>query len=244
MKRKKTLILIFITVLLGIGIIYYYFLSGPDEFLTEESLKEVFRNFSGGFDVEIQHIEFLSDKHVFVPFKSNDQYGTSHWVWRNRSWDLGDISTIQQPSIWKVDPKDPSTYKVLWNIDEDTTVTDFDVYLVNQRGYRVSNNVHQYTPKIQLHFNVDFESEENSYGMKNIPAEWVPIIENYMDVEDVRQPDASIFDFFHHSGLSFGWIPYDENREIKFPDSPNGHGSGYGEIHLYHMPIIPEHDLE
>ncbi|MFC0560850.1 hypothetical protein [Halalkalibacter alkalisediminis] len=244
MRQKKIWIPAGI-LLVTIGIFYYFFHSEPPEFLTTDALVETINSYQYGTDsIEIQDMVFLGETHVFVPFVSNKEYGTSYWVWRNRSWELGGITTIQDPYVWKVDPGDPSTYVVVWNMNRDSDMKEFDIYLLNQRGYSVSHDVHHYTPRVQLDFTVPFETEEHSYGVKPLPDEWVTFLQSFVKVEQSPQPDSFFNDFFQPSSVNFGWMPYDENGEVSFPSSPNGSGHQYGEIHLEHLSSIPEYELE
>ncbi|MDT8860229.1 hypothetical protein N0O92_08280 [Alkalihalobacillus sp. MEB130] len=249
MKQNKIWILATIAIILVLVVsLYFYFHSKPSEFINESELIKVINTQYYDADVldsvEIQEVVFLGETHVFVPFVSNDNYGTSYWVWRNRSWELGGINTIQQPYVWKVEPEDPSTYVVVWNIDPEQEMKEFDIYLLNRRGYSVSNDVHHYTPRVQLNVTVSFETKENSYGVMSLPDEWKTFLDSYVKVEQSKQPDSFMFDFIHPSNVYFAWMPYDERGELSIPVSPNGAGRGYGEIHLENLSTIPEYELE
>lgn len=245
MKQKKLRVPIIIIAIFFIaaGSIYYF---QPREFLTEDVLKERINNHYYSVDSpEIQDIVFVGKKHVFVPFISNGQHGTSYWVWRGGKWDLGAISTIQSPRVWKLDPNDPSSYVILWNMDPDDEMITFDLILYNERYYTVSDNVHHYTPRVQLHQTVKVDSEANSYGVMPLPENWLAFLDAYLKVENAKQPSSSfMFDFFPQKHATFAWIPYDVNGEVSFPGPDNASGSGYGNIHLEYMFSIHEHDLE
>ncbi|MCT8137605.1 hypothetical protein H1D32_07495 [Anaerobacillus sp. CMMVII] len=245
MKQKKIWIPTSIAILLVVmGSSYFYFFSKPTEFLPENVLIERINSFYPSHEIEVQDVVFLGDTHVFVPFISNGRHGSSFWIWKNRSWELGEINTIQQPYVWKLDPKDPSKYFVVWNIAVDNDMKEFDIYLVNKRGYRVSYDVHHYSPRVQLSFTVDYETVENSYGVTTLPNDWMTFLDSFLKVENSKQPDPSIFSFFQPSSVYFAWMPYDENREVSFPNSPNGTGHGFGEHHLQYLSTIPDYELE
>ncbi|RXI96595.1 hypothetical protein DS745_23115 [Anaerobacillus alkaliphilus] len=244
MKKKKIIGIAIFLVLAGS--LYFYFFSKPIVFISEEELIKAVNNYyhDGPERIEIQDVIFLGDTHVFVPFTSNGRYGTSYWVWKKRSWKLGEISTIQTPMIWKVDPKDPSTYVFVWNINPDNDMTQLDFYLENRRNYRVSNEVHRYTPRVQLDYRVKFAEDGYSYGVKNLPSDWITFLNSYNEVENSKQQESSMFSFFPQNSVNFAWRPLDENGELSFPTFVSGTGSGSGQIHLYYLSNIHDYDLE
>ncbi|MCD8510047.1 MAG: hypothetical protein LRY73_09385 [Bacillus sp. (in: Bacteria)] len=246
MKQGKAWLPISIAIVLIGAASFYVFYIKPSEFLSEEALIEVITSHNyGAKSIEIQDVIYVGEKHVFVPFKTHSRYGTSYWVWRGGSWDLGAISNIQSPRVWKVNPQDPSSYVIVWNMDPNDDMTDFELVLSNRRNYWVSDNVHHYTPRVQLHHTVAFQSEASSYGVMSLPEDWLIFLDDYLKVENAKQPSSSfIFDFFPQSSVSFAWMPYDKNGEVTFPGPDNGSGSGYGNIHLEYMSTIPEHELE
>ncbi len=243
--KKKNIIGIAILLILA-GSIYFYFFSKPTTFLAEEELIIAVNNYyhDGPERIKIQDVIFIGDTHVFVPFTSNGRYGTSYWVWKKRSWNLGEISTMQTPMLWKVDPKDPSTYVFVWNINPDNEMVQFDFYLENPRNYRVSDGVHQYTPRVQLEHREKFAEEGYSYGVITLPSDWVTFLDSYNKVENSKQQASTMFSFFPQSNVNFAWRPLDENGELSFPTFVSGTGSGSGQIHLQYLSNIKDYDLE
>lgn len=244
MTRKKCWILVGIAIFLfAISISYYFFLSKPIEFLTEDELIESVSNHYFLSDpIEIQDVIFFDEAHVFVPFTSMGHYGTSYWIWRNGRWKLEAISTIQNPDIWMLDPDDPSTYYIVWNMDRNTEMTAFDIYLLNDRGYWVSNDVHQYAPRVQSKFTVPFDTKDVSYGVKQLPEDWITYLDSFLKVENSKKPQIMFFDFFEPSGAYFGWVPYDANGEVSFSSVYGSESTG--RIHLHYLSIAPMHEME
>lgn len=245
MRQKTILIPTFIAFLIVIsGSIYFYYFSKPSDFLSGDELTEKINSYYRSQQIEIQDVIILEDKHAYVPFISDGIYGSSFWTWKKRSWELVEINTIPHPKVWKIDPNDPSTYVVVWNFDTDSDTTEFDFYLVNRRGYWISNNVHQYTPRVQLKVTVPFADAETSYGVKHLPDDWITFLESYLQVENSKRPQSSFFSFFEPSRFNFSWMPYDQNGDISFPNAPNGTGFGFGNINLHHVSNIPDYELE
>ncbi|MBU9712727.1 hypothetical protein [Evansella tamaricis] len=237
-------------ILIGIGAIYYYYYSGPDEFLSEGALLDEIRDYYYEADssTEIQDIIFIDESHVFVPFRINNIYGTSYWYWEKRKWNLRRIDTIQTPTIWRVDPEDPSTFVFLWNMSPDTDLHEGEFFMINPRNYFVSNNVHTYTPHVQLSMTIPFtgtSNSEKSFGVVSIPEDWKVFLQEYYEVEHAKIPNDSFFDsFFPHSSVYFGWKPFDKEGNIYYPQIPNGSGYGFGDSSVDYLRNINEYDIE
>lgn len=242
MKQRKVFILAAVLLLLFIGAIYYYFFSKPSDFLGEAQLKEVVQDYFPGVEIKIQDVIFVDDTHVFVPFISDDRYGSSFWFWKNRKWELGNINTIQNPYVWKIDPNDTSSYKIFWNFYPKTEMRQFDIFLLKRRSYYVSNDVHQYIPRVHLKETIPFNNLEASYGVKSLPANWAKFLSSYLAVEKSKQPTTVFFDFIQPQSYYFGWNPLNAQGEVSYPHRYDGSGTGYGDIHLEFMPGISEYD--
>ncbi|MFA9555741.1 hypothetical protein ACERII_00335 [Evansella sp. AB-rgal1] len=244
MKKKRLLIVLCAAVLVFSGGIYFYFFSKPNEFLSDDVVLETINSYFP--NAEIQETIIIEDTHVYVPFLTNDRPGSSYWIWKNRNWELGAIDVMQTPRIWKINPKDPTTFVVVWNIESGDEVDEFAVYLTNQRSYNVIYNVHRYTPKVQFETRVPLNGADQTYGMFTLPDEWIVFLENYLEVEGENQSDSIFFDnFHHHSNVQFGWIPYDKSGNVHFPSSENGRtGHGFGNIHLDFLMSISEYEIE
>ncbi|MGO4890367.1 hypothetical protein ACJ2A9_21685 [Anaerobacillus sp. MEB173] len=65
-----------------------------------------------------------------------------------------------------------------------------------------------------------------------------------IEAEKSKGSKPGFFDFFQPSSVYFGWVPYDENGEVGFPENPNGSGYGFGERHIEHIVSIDEYELE
>ncbi|OEH86587.1 hypothetical protein BHU72_10015 [Desulfuribacillus stibiiarsenatis] len=244
MKQNKiwiqTSIAAFLIITVGV---YYYYFSGPTDFLNDDQAIEALnRYYFNPKAMEIQDVVFLDEKHVLVPFITENGYATSCWTWKNRSWRIEGIDTSQLPFLWKTNPKAPSSYALIWNISPDNDIATIDFYLIGRRGYYVSDSVHRYTPRIQLHTTVLYEKEEKSYAVVPIPNEWIAFLDSYEKVEKSKQPRRHFYNFMQPYSLEYAWIPYNESGEVTFPKFAQGMASGGANI--VHLSNLNVQDLE
>lgn len=245
MKKKKLIRgSILIIVLLSIFIVYRFYLMKPSEFLTNDQIvKEINNVFPEAVAQTVQDKLPLDDRHMLVPFiSSNGTYSLSHWLWKHGQWKVAVISSKGYPRVWKIDENDPSTFFFVWNMHPTDNVAAIDFYLLKDRGYRISDDIHQYDPKVQMKTTVSLQ--EKSYGVMRIPADWVAFWDEY---KRVQQPDSYSFlsQFDNDPSIYFGWLPTDEKDNEIYPEhSVNGHTFNIGQINIDHIMILNKRELE
>lgn len=236
-----SLILVF-SIILGLFLVYWFYLAKPAPFPSDESLLEEMNGlFSAAEARTIQDKITLDKKHVFVPFISADEdYGVSYWVWEKHSWSLASIDTTGEPHVWKLDPKDPSSYHFVWNFHPKDEIKKLHFYMVRERGYHITEGVHTYYPGVQMMENVTLEQ---SYGVKQMPPSWASVMDAHVAVEKGRQPNGPFN--YTNSTFGFGWFPHDETGELIFPEhSVNGNGYHTGGQFIDYMSIMDKADLD
>lgn len=144
MNKKKVILLSFPLILvLSIFLTWFYF-GEPKEFPNEQTIvSKMNAIFPESKPKEILDQLFLDKKHVYVPFITEEgNYGSSYWVWKNRSWQVATISNRGEPHLWKINKKDSSAHYLVWNMDPNDTVKEIDFYLIKDRNYLISDGVH------------------------------------------------------------------------------------------------------
>ncbi|MCH1624300.1 hypothetical protein [Fredinandcohnia quinoae] len=244
MKWKKQ-ILIFTgassLIILSI-IIYVYYFSNPSEFPSDRNLVSEMNQLYPEANVsKIQDTVIIDEKHIFVPFISNDDlYGTSFWEWKKRRWEPISINSVGEPRIWMINKSNPSTYHLVWNIHPDDKMNYFKFYLIQDRSYHITLGVHNYQPRIQMEKKITFEGD--TYGTMQLPKDWSSIIDS---LEKVSSNNFFLTgDFFQNKDFYFGWNPYGHSNKEYFPErSVNGISFSTGGI-FEHVSILSEEGLE
>lgn len=246
MKRKGV-----ITTLSGCVIIivllfiYRLYFSSPASFPeNNQLLKDMNHLYPDASINTIQQTLYLDDYHVFVPFKtSNRKYGFSCWEWKNHKWGLIAINTSGDPYLWKLNKKDPSTYRFVWNIHPDDQLGSIQLYLLKDRGYHFTEGIHNYEPKIQMEKSISFQ--EQSFGEMKMPKDWLSVISSYNKVVSENQPNAFLTDWFAQGSIYFGWIPKDKmGKEARIDHTISGGGfSSYGD-ELEEIQFLSREEIE
>lgn len=231
MKKSKVLVVILIgTILLYAS--FWYYTSGPTKFPTDaQVVEEMANDFSVVSTSVIQDKVFLDDHHVFVPFIAEDEmYGFSLWEWNNRKWNEVLVSTDGDIRVWKIDSKNPKTYHVVWNYPPQGQVDYMKFFLVNKRGYQVSDGQEHYEPGVQLEQTITLS--ENLYGNMKLSKEWISVI-NSLHI-------SPTFPSYY-----FAWRTFDSSDKITYPErSENGSSSWGGNTHIEFTHFLEEPELE
>lgn len=230
MTRKRLVMMIGVLVLVLSGFFMYWFVySKPTSFPNHEHLtKEMNLIFPDAKVDIIQDTVYLDKKHVFVPFISAEkQYGVSYWVWQNRKWHVGSISTTGEPHIWKIDEKDSSTFHFVWNMQPEDQVHHIKFFFIRDRSFYVTDGVEDYSPRIQMDNKVKLNGK--SYGVSRLSKEWVSVIDSHEEFVSAKQPDMFFESFFPDPPMQFGWVPYNEKNEVSFGKG-SFNSSGYNNI--------------
>lgn len=247
MKKKKlwTLLVLSVLVVLSSIIIFWFYVSKPISFPTNEELvNEMNGVFPEANVTVIQEAIPINDRHVVVPFISKEgNYGLSYWIWKQHKWSVASIDTKGEPKVWEINRKDPSSFYFVWNIHPEDQLSSIHFYLIRDRGYRVTNGIENYSPKIQMEKKVSLHGK--SYGVMKLPVEWEGIMKSNVKVESAKQPDLFFNNFFPERTMYFGWIPYDQSgKEFSPMGSVNGNGYLNNHVDIEYIRMLGKNDLE
>ena len=131
--RKKLLIpILLIPILIAGGMYYWNYLAPPATFPDNEKIQAILSAPYNGVKIaEIQDTIFLDDKHVYIPFITEEEgHGISFWEWEKHEWQLSSYSTGSTPQIWKIDADDPSSHYIMWNFHPENNL-DYLKSMVN-----------------------------------------------------------------------------------------------------------------
>ncbi|MCM3575148.1 hypothetical protein M3172_18280 [Mesobacillus subterraneus] len=226
--RKNVLVpLLFILILLAVGILYWYYLAPPATFPDQEKLEAILSNPYNRVEVaEIQDMIFLDDKHVYIPFITQDEgHGISLWEWKKHEWQLSGFSIGNMPKVWKIDSEDPSSHYIMWNFHPENNLDYLTFFLIKERGFSVTEGKQHYEPGIQMDYRA--EAREKSYGYTSIPSDW----QKYIEVDNkllAAMNDSLFADFFPPAQYYFGWQSTSIDGTIEYPSYPDNNGFGSG----------------
>ncbi|MBS8264311.1 hypothetical protein DYI25_07670 [Mesobacillus boroniphilus] len=228
MKRKNVLLLLVFIIILTGGMVYWFYLAPPATFPDKEKIKDTLMNRHNRINIaEIQDSIFLDDEHVYIPFTTKtESHGISLWEWKKHEWQLTSLSTGNMPLIWKIEPDDPATHYIMWNLHPKNNLDYLTFYLIKERGYSVTEGKHQYDPGVQMDFRA--EVEEQSYGYSPIPPEWQEYVEAENQQMEAMKPDPFFAGFFPPTQYYFGWQSISKNGTIEYPSYPDNNGFGSG----------------
>ncbi|PKR76739.1 hypothetical protein CEY16_13040 [Halalkalibacillus sediminis] len=246
MTKKRVSIVVIITfILISLFLVYWFYFSKPTALPADDELAKQMNEIFPEANVEtIQETIQLDQDHVYVPFiSSKDTYGASYWVWERRKWRPVYIDTVGEPIIWMIDGKKPSSSFIVWNLHPDDQISHANFALVRERGFHISNNEHNYTPRIQMENEVSLKEE--SYGALELPEDWQAFLNQENKRASLQKSHINTTSIFPDIGLYIGWTPYNEKDEISFPESSvNGHGFYNGDIETDFVRFINESELE
>lgn len=237
-KRLGLLSGLIIIMAAGIGLYWLYF-SKPDSLPDDEKLIGYMNRYHSDMQAtDIKAIIPADEKHVFAPFvRKGGEFGASFWTWRKRDWELDYISSAGEPKVWRIDPDDPSSFRIAWSFPPDTGLNRIRYYLMRDRDFFVTGEKQTYFPKVQMEHEIALD--EGSYGMMELPEEWKSVAGSLAETAKSSQPDEF---FFPMLGFRFGWIGYDEKGQVFFPDFGDSFGTGGTDID--HMQMLGENDIE
>nr|WP_106779316.1 hypothetical protein [Lysinibacillus timonensis] len=245
MKNRKRFILVGLVFVIVISIvtIYWLFYSKPTTFPTNEQIVEVMnRTFPEADAKTIQDTIFVDDRHVVVPFISNqNHYSLSYWVWEMHQWKVASIDTKGRLKLWKINQNDPSTFYFVWNIHPYDQLSSQSIYLIRERGFNKTDNTDRYYPRVQMEQKIDLQ--EITYGVMKLPAEWLAFMSASEKIESAKQPN--LFFNNYYNGIYFGWLVYDELQNVSYPESSvNGNGYSISNVNLDYVMLLNEQDIE
>ena len=145
--------------------------------------------------------------------------------------------------VWKINKKDPSSFHLVWNIHPEDQLSSINFYFIRDRGYHGAEGIENYYPRVQMEKKVSLQ--EKSYGVLQLPDEWVTFMNSFIKVESAKQPNLFFNDFPPEQYMFFGWIPYEQTDKESFPEgSVNGSGFSNGNVDIEHVMILNEVDIE
>jgi hypothetical protein len=243
---KKIMIFVGLGILILISsIIYWFYFAKPTAFPSNDQLlKEINHSLPEASADVIQDIVYVDDRHVVVPFISKEKgYGLSYWVWQKHKWTAASITSDGEPVVWKLEKNDPSTYHLVWNFHPNDEISYLKFYLKRDRGYQISNGIENYFPGVQIEQKVSLQG--NSYGVLQLPEEWISFIDPLINLESAKQPNS--FDFFVDNYLYFGWVPYDKTDLVVRPNwggSAHSFGFSGGSVDIDFVRFLDEMEIE
>ncbi|MEH7225157.1 hypothetical protein V7112_15215 [Bacillus sp. JJ1566] len=244
-KRKVQLIVGIALTLCAVAFVFYFYLAKPSSFLSSEEILAELNKYSPDPEAtEILETLEIDDRHVYVPFITKDnKYGTSLWIWEKHKWELVAESDNGAPKLLKVDSKDPSSYRVFWNIHPDDHLSYGELYYIRNRNYHRIEGIDNYYPRLQMKTILDFE--EKPYGIIELPNEWQKVMETTIRVEEARQPDSFFNDYFPvlHD-VYLGWLPYNKEHERQDANKSHNGGGSWSGIDLQPVMYLDEEQLE
>ncbi|WP_080848610.1 hypothetical protein [Cytobacillus gottheilii] len=241
--KKKYLIGLGVLLVLLAAITYWYFFADPSSMPADEQLvKEINSIYPQADAAVIQDTIFIDERNVLVPFISNkENYGFTSWTWHNKKWTINSVNTKGDPMLWKTNPNDPSSYRFIWNIHPDDQLGSIDLFLIRDRGYRMTDGIEFYDPKVQMKETVSLGDE--SYGIVELPPEWTAFMNPFIEVEMAKQSTITS-SFYSEMYMYFGWIAYDAEREEAVPERSFGGNGTYGGVELEYIRRMQRQDIE
>lgn len=240
--NKRFLLGISAFIVLVITGVFYFFLTKEADPLPESS---VLAEKIGASDVnltveEILERHLIDKEHAYIPFKTEEgEYGVSLWVFDN-DWKAALIDEGGDPKIWRVDPSDPSTYYLVWNIHPDDDIEILDIYHKRERSYRITAGEHTYIPALQSKLEITVSGQ--SYGARSIPDVWTRILEqeNKLQMKQTGMHSATPSESY----LQTRYLAYDHSGEpAKMEKTLNGDGYSTG-LRVDIIPRIEKENLE
>ncbi|MDX8344652.1 hypothetical protein [Rossellomorea sp. YZS02] len=242
MKGRRFRYLALGILIVGLLALYWVYIEKADSLPKEEEiLAQINAGLSDAEAVEIQDLLKLDTGHGVAPFlTAGGGYGVSYWERHLTGWKVIHVRTDGEPRIWMLDPGDPSSFHITWNMNPDRDIETLQYYYIRERGYSSSGTEEHYVPGIQM--KVEASIKGKSYGAMKIPDDWGQAL----TLSDGSEPPGnSIWESFNpgiHS--TFGWIPLDkEGNEVKWE---NRDSSSYsvGNVHDQHMQMLDQYHVE
>lgn len=239
MMNKKLALIVF-SILILFAAVYLLYYSKPAELpAKDELLQKINSTLLHIGATKVQDTIYVDDTHVFVPFiTKKNEYGKSFWTWNKYKWEVTSIQSGGQPSIWKIDKNDPSSYQVVWNIHPDDKLDSMNLYLMRERNYHITGDIHVYQPSVQMVQKVNITNR--LFGLMDLPKDWENFLDSILRVE-LDKPFINTFEL--EQAIYFGWNngkKYDENTYPKLSQN----ASGIQNDDLSYVRYMDDNDLE
>ncbi|MCM3732618.1 hypothetical protein M3196_13175 [Fictibacillus nanhaiensis] len=237
---NKKLSLIVFSILIVFAAVYLLYYSKPAELpAKDELLQKINSTLLNIGATKVQDTIYVDDTHVFVPFiTKNNKYGKSFWTWNKYKWEVTSIQSGGQPSIWKIDKENPNSYKIVWNIHPDDKLDSMNLYLMRERNYHITGDIHVYQPGVQMVQKINITNR--LFGSMDLPKNWANFLDSILRVE-LDKPFINTFEL--EQAMYFGWNngkKYDENTYPKLSQN----ASGIQNDDLSYVRYMDDNDLE
>lgn len=210
--KKRLVMGVAAFLVLCFGFIYWYYFSSPSSFPTDQEVAErINKDFPGAVVSTVLDKLPADERHLVVPFISaEDDYGLSYWVWKQRKWRIAEVDGGGRPKIWKVNVKDPSSYRIVWNIRPDQQAHSVSFYAVQHRDYSWGEEFDRYVPRVQMEKEVLLSSSQ--YGMLALPDEWLSYLEGEQKASISNMHGLTWTSRYIEPSVQFGWNLYDATK--------------------------------
>lgn len=239
MSVKQKGLFVFILLLLLVAIVFVnQRMSAPDGFLSEE---EVLSALSlNGSEKEIQDILQIDEQTYFVPFIANEHiYGSSVFKWVGGEWETSGEAESTGPLLVKGDTRP----YIVWHVDPEDEVTEWELYFIRTRNYSVShldngNEQSFYSPHIQI--NESIETDEKNYGYAPVPSVMQELSEALQNTPEASEYMSLIM------SLPLQWQALNAQGEVTDLEKTRGNGGGgsYNGDYVFILPSLYEEELE
>lgn len=246
-RRKKLLLwTVIFLVVTAFFLGFWFYQSTPTDFPGKKFAKSEIMNLFPEADIqEIQEIIMIDEKHVFTPFTTNQQsYGGSLWEWKYHDWQFLSIDTDFKPRIWKVEPENPDSYAILWNIHPRNNLELLTFYLKKEKGYSVTEGKELYQPSIQMEYIHQLDGTL-PYGYMKIPREWREFITIENKVTQTQIPNPLFAEMYLQPSYYFGWRSVSKEGSEDYPSFPqNSQGFGTDDHLIEQMMFLDKVQIE
>lgn len=163
----------------------------------EQLMKEIEEQYDEVKVAQILDISYLDEKHVFVPFMTEEnEYGMSLWVRKFSKWHCGQILLNYSVMKWKIGSND----YFIWNVPLRNESIKLNLYLLRDRQYRVSDGDIYYSPAVQMEEEISIDSK--SFGYRKINEEWIAVKDEHNHQNESR---ISFMNFQQYENLYYGY---------------------------------------
>jgi hypothetical protein len=239
MTKKRLALLSGAILIVSCIIVCWLYFSNPEGIPEKKELLQQINRFDQDMKAkEIMAVIPADEKHMFAPFaREGGESGASFWRWEKRKWELDFISSAGEPKLWKIDPEDPASFRIAWSFPAESGLEGIRCFLMRERDFFVSGGKETYFPKVQMEHEISLNG--GSYGMIELPGDWVSLAGSLAESAKSSQHDEF---FFPLLGIRFGWIGYDGNGQVFFPDTGESYGTGGSNVE--YMQALAENDIE
>ncbi|MGJ7912362.1 hypothetical protein [Neobacillus sp. LXY-1] len=245
-KKRVSLALLCVLVISGmLAIIWLYMIDPkPDSFPTNKQLINQMNEIFSQADAKgVQDIVPIDKRHKVVPYFSEEgDYGISYWEWRLHKWQIVYIDTTGEPSLWKIDKSDPSTYYFVWNLQSSNQLRSLKFFLIRDRQFYSVDGEETYHPKIKLETKVKLKK---LYGIMPIPEKWSPVVKSMKQIGTSEYPISIFNEDAPMNNMFYGWVPFDQKGQEAIDLLKINGDSYYGDgVNIEELMILGKEEID